>query len=129
MITLALILTSTQLVAQQAPPNLTTEARASATAVSETPVIDGNLSESSWQNAQVLTGFVQQEPMEGEPGSEDGLNDTVADGGNGADSLAGLGGNEDGDPGLSRGDSDGCGGCSLSTKRSGLFWPAMVFRR
>ena len=69
-ITLALILTSTRLVAQQAPPNLTTEARASATVVSETPVIDGNLSESSWQNAQVLTGFVQQEPMEGEPGSE-----------------------------------------------------------
>ena len=69
-ITLALILTSTRLVAQQAPPNLTTEAIASATTVSETPVIDGNLSEPSWQDAQVLTGFVQQEPMEGEPGSE-----------------------------------------------------------
>ncbi len=70
-ITLALILTSTRLVAQQAPPNLmTTEAIASATVVSETPVIDGNLSEPSWQNAQVLTGFVQQEPMDGEPGSE-----------------------------------------------------------
>ena len=69
-ITLALILTSTRLVAQQAPPNLTTEAIASATAVVESPVIDGNLSESSWQDAQVLTGFVQQEPMDGEPGSE-----------------------------------------------------------
>ena len=69
-ITLALILASTQLVAQQDPANLTTEAIASATAVGESPVIDGNLSESSWQNAQVLTGFVQQEPMDGEPGSE-----------------------------------------------------------
>ena len=69
-ITLALLVISTQLVAQQSPPNRINEPIASAAAVSEAPVIDGNLSESSWQSAQVLTGFVQREPMEGETVSE-----------------------------------------------------------
>ena len=69
-ITLALIVTSTQLAGQQSLPDRINEPIASATAVSEAPVIDGNLGESSWQSAQILTGFVQREPMEGEPVSE-----------------------------------------------------------
>ena len=69
-ITLALLVSFAQAAGQQSPPNRINEPIASATVVSEPPVIDGNLSESSWQNAQLLSGFVQREPMEGEPVSE-----------------------------------------------------------
>ena len=62
-ITLALVVSFAQAAGQQSPPNRINEPIASATVVSEPPVIDGNLSESSWQNAQLLSGFVQREPM------------------------------------------------------------------
>lgn len=43
-----------------------------ATAVSadSAPVIDGLLDDRAWQDAPVLTGFVQAEPLEGQPASE-----------------------------------------------------------
>ena len=69
-ITLALVVSFAQAAGQQSPPNRINEPIASATVVSEAPVIDGDLGESSWQNAQLLSGFVQREPMEGEPVSE-----------------------------------------------------------
>jgi hypothetical protein len=43
---------------------------ASATKVAEAPIIDGVLDEGMWQDASPLTGFVQAEPLEGMPGSE-----------------------------------------------------------
>ncbi|MCH2464385.1 MAG: hydrolase, partial [Gemmatimonadetes bacterium] len=69
-ITLALVVSFAQAAGQQSLPNRINEPIASATVVSEAPVIDGDLGESSWQNAQLLSGFVQREPMEGEPVSE-----------------------------------------------------------
>ncbi len=44
--------------------------RASAARVGEAPVIDGVLDERVWQQATPLSGFVQAEPMEGQPSSE-----------------------------------------------------------
>ncbi len=43
---------------------------ASATRVEVGPVIDGDLTKAIWQEGQVLTGFVQQEPLEGLPATE-----------------------------------------------------------
>lgn len=43
---------------------------AQARAVDVAPVIDGRLDESVWLQADVITGFVQSEPLEGEPASE-----------------------------------------------------------
>ena len=43
---------------------------AHARAVEEGPVIDGKVDESVWQEADVITGFVQSEPTEGEPATE-----------------------------------------------------------
>src|SRR5262245_44451858 len=43
---------------------------ATATKVSEPPAIDGLLNEDMWQGATPLGGFVQAEPLEGMPGSE-----------------------------------------------------------
>ena len=44
---------------------------ANATQVVEAPVIDGQLDEEMWQYAPPLTGFVQAEPLEGAPASEE----------------------------------------------------------
>ena len=41
-----------------------------ASRTTEAPVIDGLLDERLWQAAAPLTGFVQTEPLEGEPASE-----------------------------------------------------------
>ena len=49
--------------AQQAPA-------ASASAIASAPVIDGRLDDDAWAEAQVLTGFIQREPSEGQPVSE-----------------------------------------------------------
>jgi hypothetical protein len=49
--------------AQQAPT-------ASATPVDSPPLIDGRLDDGAWTGAQLLTGFVQREPSEGQPISE-----------------------------------------------------------
>ena len=43
---------------------------ATATEVAEAPVVDGRLDEASWQQAAVMTGFTQREPMDGQPASE-----------------------------------------------------------
>lgn len=43
---------------------------ATAVAVSVAPDIDGMLDDAAWQTAQVLTGFIQREPMDGQPASE-----------------------------------------------------------
>jgi len=43
---------------------------ASATRVTEGPIVDGSLSDQMWQSATPLVGFVQAEPFEGQPGSE-----------------------------------------------------------
>ena len=49
--------------AQQAPA-------ASASAIASAPVINGRLDDDAWAEAQVLTGFIQREPSEGQPVSE-----------------------------------------------------------
>ena len=43
---------------------------ATATEVAESPSIDGFLNEAVWQQAAVMTGFTQREPMDGQPASE-----------------------------------------------------------
>jgi hypothetical protein len=43
---------------------------ASAVKVAEAPTIDGVLDEGMWQDAKPLSGFIQAEPFEGLPGSE-----------------------------------------------------------
>ncbi len=43
---------------------------ARATAVTEAPVIDGIVEDGIWGSAEVLTDFVQREPVEGRPASE-----------------------------------------------------------
>jgi len=43
---------------------------ASATRVTEGPIVDGALNDQMWQSAAPLTGFVQAEPFEGQPASE-----------------------------------------------------------
>ena len=43
---------------------------ATAARVTEPPLIDGTLDDEGWQQARVLTGFVQAEPLEGQPASE-----------------------------------------------------------
>ena len=50
--------------AQQAPPTVTARAMTSA------PTIDGRLDEGAWREAELVTGFVQREPVEGQPISE-----------------------------------------------------------
>ncbi len=54
-----------------AGPQESTRVRiAHARAVEEGPVVDGRVDESVWQEADVITGFVQSEPTEGEPATE-----------------------------------------------------------
>ena len=43
---------------------------ATATEVAENPSIDGRLDEAVWQQAPLMTGFTQREPMDGQPASE-----------------------------------------------------------
>ena len=43
---------------------------ATAAEVTEAPTVDGSLDEAAWQQAQVMTGFTQREPMDGQPASE-----------------------------------------------------------
>jgi hypothetical protein len=43
---------------------------ARALALTEAPVIDGQLDDDPWMSAQLLTGFVQREPIEGTPVSQ-----------------------------------------------------------
>ena len=43
---------------------------ATATEVAESPSIDGFLNEAVWQQAPVMTGFTQREPMDGQPATE-----------------------------------------------------------
>ena len=43
---------------------------ATATEVTASPSIDGRLDEAVWQQAPVMTGFTQREPMDGQPASE-----------------------------------------------------------
>ncbi len=41
-----------------------------ATRVAEPPVLDGRLDDVAWNDAEILSGFVQKDPAEGEPVSE-----------------------------------------------------------
>ena len=41
-----------------------------ATLVTEPPLIDGRLDDVAWNDAEILSGFVQLEPVEGDPVSE-----------------------------------------------------------
>ena len=41
-----------------------------ATPVEEAPVIDGKVDDDVWQNAEVITDFIQAEPFEGRPATE-----------------------------------------------------------
>ncbi len=43
---------------------------ATAAEVTEAPAVDGRLDEAAWQQAQVMTGFTQREPLDGQPASE-----------------------------------------------------------
>jgi len=58
--------------AQQTPLEAGAGSRPIATAIpiGEAPMVDGMLSERVWQQAPALTGFVQAEPLEGQPASE-----------------------------------------------------------
>ncbi len=47
-----------------------TRREARAARVEESPVIDGIVEEEIWSRAEVITGFVQAEPHEGEPATE-----------------------------------------------------------
>src|SRR5688572_717337 len=68
------ILLGPNLLAAQSGPAPVTGRRgpptASAHLVQSAPRIDGKLDEDLWQRAPLLNGFVQREPMEGEPASE-----------------------------------------------------------
>jgi hypothetical protein len=44
--------------------------RATATAITIAPTIDGRLDDGAWSGAEILTDFVQREPTEGQPVSE-----------------------------------------------------------
>ena len=59
----AVLLWCGALQAQQAPSAI-------ATAITDSPIIDGQLDDASWRDAQVLSSFVQREPTEGQPVSE-----------------------------------------------------------
>ena len=63
---------STLLSQERAASATTQDGRVSARAhpVEESPVIDGRLDEDAWSSAPVIRGFVQREPVEGEPVSE-----------------------------------------------------------
>ena len=64
---------STLALQAQAPPQTYDRARVpvgSAALVTEPPTIDGRLNDSAWNDAPVLSDFVQREPVEGEPVSE-----------------------------------------------------------
>ena len=43
---------------------------ATAAAVEEGPVMDGVVDDEVWKRAEVITGFIQAEPYEGEPATE-----------------------------------------------------------
>jgi hypothetical protein len=51
-------------------PPLASKRVSSASRVTDAPSIDGALDEKVWQNAAPLTGFLQAEPFEGLPASE-----------------------------------------------------------
>ncbi|MEX2284072.1 MAG: DUF5916 domain-containing protein [Gemmatimonadota bacterium] len=70
---LAILLGPSLLGAQSGPAPITGRRgppTASAQLVEAAPRIDGKLDEEAWQRAPLLNGFVQREPMEGEPASE-----------------------------------------------------------
>lgn len=60
---LTLLATEPSAAAQELP-------RAAATRASLAPTVDGRLDDGAWAAADLLTGFVQREPMEGRPVSE-----------------------------------------------------------
>jgi hypothetical protein len=58
--------------ARQVPPTPAVDERLTATAirVEDAPAIDGVLDDAAWQKAPVHTGFVQADPLEGAPATE-----------------------------------------------------------
>jgi len=68
-LTLAAVLASTPLLAQQSPPPPTFVVGKLADAA-EAPVIDGRVNEAVWETVQPYTNFTQQDPIEGAPASE-----------------------------------------------------------
>lgn len=68
-----LLLAPFALAAQQQQPPIAAQGAVptgSAKQISEPPTIDGRLGDAAWQDAPVLTDFVQREPVEGQPVSE-----------------------------------------------------------
>ena len=57
------LVASVDLQAQQPPT-------ARAVAITSAPVIDGRLDDDMWSQAEIISGFVQREPTEGQPISE-----------------------------------------------------------
>ena len=69
---IALSLSAFALKAQDPPPTAerTRAPVGTAALVTEPPTIDGHLSDIAWNDAEILSDFVQHEPVEGEPVSE-----------------------------------------------------------
>ena len=70
-ILLVLVACGTQLpFLAQTPPEASPQKTAVAQRIESAILVDGELSESEWTQAQVLTDFIQQEPRTGEPATE-----------------------------------------------------------
>lgn len=67
-LTLAAVLASSPLFAQQAPPPTLTVTKLADAA--DAPVIDGRVNDAVWQTVQPYGNFTQQDPIEGAPASE-----------------------------------------------------------
>jgi len=52
------------------PPQWAGEKKVAAAAVRQPPVIDGDLSDAAWSQADAISDFLQREPDNGQPGSE-----------------------------------------------------------
>ena len=64
------LLTIALAVAGAAPPDTTADQRAVAVRADESPRLDGRLDDAVWARAVPASGFVQREPVEGEPAPE-----------------------------------------------------------
>lgn len=67
---LALVLSAHATAQTPAQPPAGSTLRATATRTTEAPTIDGVLDERAWQLASTIDGFVQSEPLQGEPATE-----------------------------------------------------------
>ncbi|MEQ1857013.1 MAG: carbohydrate binding family 9 domain-containing protein, partial [Longimicrobiales bacterium] len=68
--TTLLAVLSTTVAAQTTPASAPPARAAMSAAVTEAPTIDGRLDEAVWGRGQLVSGFTQREPTEGQPVSE-----------------------------------------------------------